>query len=160
MGILFMVLFTLAEVTLVILTFTIFSEKATWLRNRTIVRAVETALLPGIILLPTTTMKRRFLFALGIMVIRLIAAGIQWLVHHERAAGTRKKVSAVICCAESIFFMTVSVAPALPFVNIDDIPSTVEFRTEEIDGIIADKLADKFFAQADAPDNLNIHFFE
>lgn len=56
--------------------------------------------------------------------------------------------------------MTVSVAPALPFVNIDDIPSTVEFRTEEIDGIIADKLADKFFAQAYAPDNLNIHFFE
>lgn len=145
MGILFLILFTLAEVALVVLTFTKFSEKAAWLKNRTIIRAIELVLLLGIILLPATTMKWRFLFALAILAIRLISSIVEWLVNRRSVSGIRNKAAAVVCCVVSVFFMTVSAAPALPFVNFDDLPTKGEFNASEIDGMIAERFAQNLF---------------
>ena len=154
-----MVLFTLAEVTLVVLTFTKSDKKSAWLRNRTIVRAIETALLLGIILLPVTAMKWRFLFALGILIIRLIAAGIEWLTHYNDT-GIRKKAGAIVCCIVSIAMMTVSVAPALPYVNLDRLSSSKEFHAEKINDMIAERLAKEFLTEYRDNDNSQTHLFK
>lgn len=60
MGIIFFILFTLAEIALVVLTFTKFRKKVTWRRNRAIIRTAEVGLLLGMILIPTVNMKWRF----------------------------------------------------------------------------------------------------
>ena len=57
MGIIFFILFTLAEIGLVVLTFTKFREKAAWRKNRAIIRAAEVVLLLGMVLVPTTNLK-------------------------------------------------------------------------------------------------------
>ncbi len=63
----FFIAFIIAEVLLVVLTFTKFGEKAAWLKNRALIRAAETLLILGIVLVPATHMKWRFIIALFII---------------------------------------------------------------------------------------------
>ena len=65
MGLIFLIIFALAEIALVVLTFTRFGEKAAWLKNRAVIRTAEAALMLGIILVPATNLKWRFFFAMG-----------------------------------------------------------------------------------------------
>ena len=96
MGLLFLTLFVIAEVVLVVLTFTKFNEKAKCLRNRAIVTGTELILLLGIILLPTTYMKWRFFCALFVLFIRFAIEGISWLVKHKKAVGIKKKAGRIV----------------------------------------------------------------
>ena len=70
MGLLFLILFTLAEIALVVLTFTKFREKAAWRKNRVIIRAAEALLLLGIILVPAVHMKWRFFGVMMVLAVR------------------------------------------------------------------------------------------
>lgn len=65
-----------AEVALVRMTFTKWNEKPDWRRNRTLVRLIEAALVFGIVLLPITYMKWRFLIALVVLIVRFLIAGM------------------------------------------------------------------------------------
>ena len=85
MGIIFFILFTLAEIALVVLTFTKFREKAAWRRNRAIIRAAEVVLLLGMILIPTVNMKWRFFGALIVLAVRLLIAKKAGNGHQLRA---------------------------------------------------------------------------
>ena len=76
MGLIFLIIFALAEIALVVLTFTRFGEKAAWLKNRAVIRTAEAALMLGIILVPATNLKWRFFFAMGILAVRFLFAGI------------------------------------------------------------------------------------
>ena len=64
MGLIFLIVFALAEIALVVLTFTKFGEKAAWLKSRAVIRTAEAALMLGIILVPATNLKWRFFFAM------------------------------------------------------------------------------------------------
>ena len=101
MGIIFFILFTLAEIGLVVLTFTKFREKAAWRKNRAIIRAAEVVLLLGMVLVPTTNLKWRFFGALIVLAVRLLIAGIVWLVMRRRNNGVRKKPWTIISCIVS-----------------------------------------------------------
>lgn len=90
-------------------------------------------------------MKWRFLISLAVLVISLISSVVEWAVNHNKVTGLRKKAAAVICCVVSVFFMTVSTAPALPFVDVDNLPASGEYNAEEIDGIIAERFVENFF---------------
>lgn len=91
MGMVYLALFALAEILLVVLTFTKFQEKAAWRKNKVIIRAAETVILLGIILLPTVYLKWRFFAALGLVAVRFIFAGVMWLINHKKAEGMKKK---------------------------------------------------------------------
>ena len=112
MGILFFVLFALAEITLVVLTFTKYKDKTAWLKNRAIVRGAEAALLSAIILVPTVNMKWRFFMALGILAARFIFDGIMWLVKRKKASGLKKKGWSVVNCVLSVALIFTALAPA------------------------------------------------
>lgn len=101
MGLVFLIVFTLAEIALVVLTFTKFREKAAWRKNRAVIRAAEAVLMLGIILVPAVHMKWRFLGALFVLAVRLLIAGIVWLVMRRRNNGVRKKPWTIISCIVS-----------------------------------------------------------
>ena len=80
MEFMFMGLFILAEIVLTVLTFIRFKEKSDWLKNRMLVRIIETVLLTAIVLMPFTYMKWRFFAAMAVLIIRLLIAGIVCIV--------------------------------------------------------------------------------
>ena len=59
---------TESEVDFTLCFLCIFGEKAAWLKNRVIVRAIETALLLGLVLLPVVHLKWRFIAALAVFI--------------------------------------------------------------------------------------------
>ena len=139
MGIIFFILFTLAEIALVVLTFTKFREKAAWRRNRAIIRTAEVGLLLGMILIPTVNMKWRFFGALIVLAVRLLIAGIVWLVMRKRANGLRKKPVTVISCVLSVVLIAFSLVPAFIFTNYSGLPTTGEYKVIETSVIFVDK---------------------
>ena len=139
MGIIFFILFTLAEIALVVLTFTKFREKAAWRRNRAIIRAAEVGLLLGMILIPTVNMKWRFFGALIVLAVRLLIAGIVWLVMRKRSNGLRKKPVTVISCVLSVVLIAFSLVPAFIFTNYSGLPTTGEYKVIETSVIFVDK---------------------
>ena len=117
MGLVFLIVFTLAEIALVVLTFTKFREKAAWRKNRAVIRAAEAVLMLGIILVPAVHMKWRFFGALFVLAVRLLIAGIVWLVMRRRNNGVRKKPWTIISCIVSVSLIAASLAPAFIFSN-------------------------------------------
>ncbi len=139
MGILFLALFVIAEVALVVLTFTRFREKAAWRKNRMVIRAAEAVLLLGIILVPAVHMKWRFIGALIVLVIRLLIAGIVWLVKRKKDDGLRQKPRTVINCVFSIFLIMFALVPAFLFTNYNGLPNTGKYQVNEANAILIDK---------------------
>ena len=139
MGIVFFILFTLAEIALVVLTFTKFREKAVWRKNRAIIRAAEAALLLGMILIPAVNMKWRFFGALIVLAVRLLIAGIVWLVMRKKSNGLRKKPVTVISCVLSVVLIAFSLVPAFIFTNYNGLPTTGAYKVSETSAILVDK---------------------
>ncbi|MBQ2212866.1 MAG: hypothetical protein II410_08285, partial [Ruminococcus sp.] len=139
MGIIFFILFTLAEIGLVVLTFTKFREKASWRKNRAIIRAAEVVLLLGMVLVPTTNLKWRFFGALIVLAVRLLIAGIVWLVMRKKSNGLRKKPVTVISCVLSVVLIAFSLVPAFIFTNYNGLPTTGEYKVSETSAILVDK---------------------
>ena len=138
MGIIFFILFTLAEIALVVLTFTKFREKAAWRRNRAIIRAAEVVLLLGMILIPTVNMKWRFFGALIVLAVRLLISGIVWLVMRKKSNGLRKKPVTVFNCVLSMVLIAFSLVPAFIFTNYNGLPTTGEYKVKEASAILVD----------------------
>ena len=124
MGIVFLIIFTLAEIALVVLTFTKFREKTKWMQNRAVIRAAETLLLFGIVSVPAVHMKWRFFLALGVLVIRLLIAGIVWLARRKKAEGLRKKPRTVVSCVLSVILLALALVPSFLFTNYNGLPVT------------------------------------
>ena len=131
MGMTFLVLFAIAEITLVVLTFTKFGEKAAWLKNRVIIRAVETVLLLGMILLPAVHMKWRFFFTLLVVAVRFIFAGIMWIIKHKKIDGMKKKSWSVVNCVLSTALVAVSLVPAFIFTNYNRLSTTGNYKVAQ-----------------------------
>ena len=139
MGILFLILFTLAEIALVVLTFTKFREKSAWRKNRVIVRVIEVSLLLGIVLLPFTHMKWRFLFALIVVFIRLLLSLIVWLATRKKASDLRRKPATIVSCIFSIVLICISLIPAFLFINYNGLPTTGAYQVNEVSAILVDE---------------------
>lgn len=147
-----------AEVALVCMTFTKWSEKPEWRKNRALVRLIETALVFGIILLPTTHMKWRFLIALVVLIFRFLIAGISWLAGRKKT-GTRKKLWTVVNCVFSVILIAFTLIPSFVFSNYNGLPTTGEYSVNEISDILVDSSRKDPFESDGSDREVPVHFY-
>lgn len=147
-----------AEVALVVMTCTKCSEKPKWRRNRALVRLIETALMFGIILLPTTHMKWRFLIALVVLIVRFLIAGISWLAGRKKT-GTRKKGWTVVNCVFSVMLIAFTLIPSFVFSNYNGLPTTGEYSVSEVSGILVDSSRKDSFESDGSDREVPVHFY-
>ncbi|MBQ1507240.1 MAG: dienelactone hydrolase family protein [Ruminococcus sp.] len=159
MGLIFLVLFAAAEITLVVLTFTKFGEKAAWLKNRAIIRAVEAALLLGIILVPAVNMKWRFFLAMAFVAVRFLFDGISWLVRRGKISGMKKKIPSVFNCVFSVIFTGVALVPSFLFTNYNGLETTGEFKVKETSAILVDESRTDEFENDGSFREVPAHFY-
>ena len=159
MGLIFLILFTLAEIALVVLTLTKFNEKVKWLKNRAIVRTAELALMLGIILVPATNMKWRFFIALAVLVIRFLIAGISWLVRRRKPLGAKNKAATVVNCVITVLLFPIVLTPAFIFSNYNGLPVTGEFTVKQSDAVLVDKSRVDTFENDGSCTEVPAHFY-
>lgn len=138
MGLLFLILFMALEIALVVLTFTKWSEKSAFLRNRTAVTAVEFILLLLMVVLPTTYLKWRFTMALVVLGVRFVLAGISFLVKRKKVQGDVKKPSRIICSVLAVMLIAFSLVPSFVFANYNGLEVTGEYEVKETNAILID----------------------
>lgn len=138
MGLLFLIFFMALEIALVVLTFTKWSEKSAFLRNRTAVTAVEFILLLLMVVLPTTYLKWRFIMALVVLGVRFVLAGISFLVKRKKVQGDVKKSSRIICSVLAVILMAFSLVPSFVFANYNGLEVTGEYEVKETNAILID----------------------
>lgn len=159
MSYLFLALFAIAEIALVILTFTKFPEKAAWRKNRAFIRAAETVLLLGMILLPTVHLKWRFLFALIVLIMRLLIAGIVWLVNRKKTDGLRQKPRTVISCVFSVILISFALIPSFLLTNYNGLKKTGAYRVNEVSAILIDEGRTDPFENDGSYREIPVHFY-
>ena len=159
MGLLFLVMFALAEIVLVVLTFTKFRAKAAWRKNRMIIRAAEAVLMLGIVLVPAVHMKWRFYGVLAVLAVRLLIAGIVWLVMRKKNNGDRKKQWTIINCMVSLFLIAFALAPSFIFANYNNLPTTGEFAVKQSDAILVDESREDTFESDGSHVEVPAHFY-
>ena len=159
MGLTFLIILTIAEITLITLTFTKYSEKAAWLKNRTLVTAVETIILLAVVLLPVTHMKWRFALALVILIVRLLFELIRFAVRRKKASGLKHKAAAVASGVLSVVFVALSLAPAFIFTNYNGLENTGEHNVVTASAILVDKNRTDTFENDGSFREVPIHFF-
>lgn len=159
MGLLFLVLFVISEIVLVVLSFTKWSEKSKFLKNRAVITAIEFVLLLLMVVLPTTYMKWRFAMALGVLAVRFICSGISFLCKHQKVQGDVKKSARVVCCVLAVMFMAFSLVPSFMFSNYNGLKVTGEYEITECDAILVDNNRVDEFENDDSKREVPVHFY-
>lgn len=147
-----------AEVALVVMTCTKWKKKPEWRRNRVLVRLIETALVFGIVLLPITHMKWRFLIALVVLIVRFLIAGISWLARRKKT-GTRKKLWTVVNCVFSVILITLTLIPSFVFSNYNGLPTSGKYTVNEVSGILVDSSRKDSFESDGSDREVPVHFY-
>ncbi len=149
-----------AEIVLTVLTLTKFRNKAKWLQNRLIVRGAEAAFLLGIVVLPTTYLKWRFMTAILVLLFRVAVAGIQFLVRRKKAAEKTKKIpGTIIGCVVSVGIITISLTPALMFANYNGLPTTGDYQVKQCSAILIDHDRVDEFEDDGSYREVPVHFY-
>ncbi len=159
MGNLYLILFVVLEIALVVLTVTKWSEKADWLRNRTVITAVEFALLLLMAALPTTYMKWRFTCALAVLFVRFVIAGISFLVKRKKVAGTTKKAGRIVSCVIAVLLMIFALVPSFVFANYNGLEVTGEYEISECSAILVDNSRIDKFESDGSYREVPVHFY-
>lgn len=159
MGLLFLILFVVLEITLVVLTFTKWSEKSKFLRNRVAVIATEFLLLLLMVVLPTTYMKWRFAMALGVLVVRFVFAGISFLVKRKKVQGNVKKPARIVCCVLAVMLVAFSLVPSFIFSNYNGLEVTGEYEISECSTILIDSNRVDEFENDGSNREVPVHFY-
>ncbi len=159
MGLLFLILFTALEIALVVLTFTKWSEKSVFLRNRTAVTAVEFILLLLMVVLPTTYLKWRFTMALVVLGVRFVLAGISFLIKRKKVQGDVKKPARIICSVLAVMLMAFSLVPSFVFANYNGLEVTGEYEIKETNAILIDSNRLDEFENDGSNREVPVHFY-
>lgn len=159
MGLLFLILFVVLEIALVVLTFTKWSEKARFLRNRAVVTAAEFLILLLMVVLPTTYMKWRLVGALAVLGVRFVFAGISFLAKGKKVQGNVKKPARIICCVLVVVLMAFSLIPSFVFANYNGLEVTGAYEITESSVILIDSNRVDAFEKDGSNREVHVHFF-
>ena len=159
MGLLFLILFAVLEITLVVMTFTKWSEKSKFLKNRVLVTVSEFLILLLMVVLPNTFMKWRFAVALAVLFIRLVFSAVVYLAKHKNATGTKKKAGRVVSCVFSVILMIFSLVPSFVFTNYNGLEVTGEYKFKECNAILVDSSRIDEFENDGSNREVPVHFY-
>lgn len=113
-------------------------DKATFLRRRVVLRAIELAVAVAALVLPIWGQRWRFTGVVALTSILLVWAVLSYLVRHKQVTGRRGKVSAVCGATFCTLFLALALVPALVFTGYEGLPTTGQYQVREAGAIMTD----------------------
>ncbi len=130
---------TAAELALLLMTFAKQREKTQWLQNRALTRASEFVLLLGLVLLPVTHLKWRYMGALLLFGVLLLIAALSWLLKRKKATGRVGTARVIAGAVISVLLAAFALVPSFVFANYGGLQTTGAFRVREAEAILVDE---------------------
>lgn len=159
MGMVLFIFLLLMEIGLVILTFIKKREKARWLKDRVWFRLAETSVLLLLLVLPGVYNKFRFTAAFGLLLIRLLIAGIAYLAGRKKAEGTKRAAGLIVSCVLSVILIGGALMPAFIFTGYHGLPTTGDYAVKEMDVILVDASRLDTFENDGSYREVPVHFY-
>ena len=159
MGIFLSICFILLEISLMVFSFSRFSEKKQWLFARCIFRAAEIIVFLVVMLLPNVTFDFKYKMCFVILLIRLLRAFLMYLIRRTTATGKRSKAGAVFGAIASILILVMSLIPSFIFTEYAGLETTGEYETGEASAILIDKNRVEAFETDGSNREIPMHFY-
>lgn len=159
MGMVLFIFLLLMEIGLVILTFIKKREKVRWLKDRVWFRLAETSVLLLLLVLPGVYNKFRFTAAFGLLLIRLLIAGIAYLAGRKKAEGTKRAAGLIVSCVLSVILIGGALMPAFIFTGYHGLPTTGDYAVKEMDVILVDASRLDTFENDGSYREVPVHFY-
>lgn len=159
MGTLLLILFSVMEITLAVLSCTKYKEKLSRSKNKFIIRWAEAVLLLLILLIPAGQ-KWRFTVCLIILGIRLVFSGISFAVKFVKNDRREcSKAGAVINALWSIFIIGIALIPAFIFTGYNGLETTGQYGVKQTEAILIDSSRIEKYETDGSSREIPIHFY-
>ena len=114
------------------------SEKKEWTLRRLIVNACELIVFLAMVLLPGIDTGFRFAGLITILIIRIVVAGIFWLINRNNTK-VKKKVTIVLGAVLSVGLIASSMVPAFLFTDYAGRKTTGPYNVSQANAVMIDK---------------------
>ena len=155
--ILFAVL-AVTEAAFLISQFSAATEKRNWNKKRLLVNCMELAAFGVMLMLPDIDLSFRFMGLLMILFIRLLFAGIGFLLH-RKSSKIKTKPGKIMSCIFSILMLSFAMLPAFVFRNYSGRPLTGTYTPAECSAILTDISRTEQFEQDGSHREIPVHIF-
>lgn len=159
MGTVLLGLLTIMEIALVVITFTRFGEKISWLRNRAVCRAIEWFAFVLILLLMKRGGDFRFRFCLILLLIRAAVALILYLLKRRKASGNQSKAGAIVNAVCGIILLAISLIPSFLFTGYRGLETTGAYKVKHAAAIVVDENRTETFEMDGSKREVPVHFY-
>lgn len=133
-------------------------DSPSWLKGRLVVRALETALLVGLALMPFIYMKFRFTGAIVTLCILLVVALIRWLAGRKKP-GVKKKSAVVMSAVLTLLLLVPALMPVLIFTNYNGLPVAGSHEIASCEAILVDGARPDPFESDGSSREVPVHFY-
>ena len=158
MGIL-LLLFVIAEIVLLVITFREQKEKEQWLKNRVLTRVSEIVIFLVALLLPQVAWDFRFKLCFFLLVIRVATAAISYFVKKEKVQGDKSKVGAVMNALGGAVLLACSLVPALFFTGYEGLETSGEYEVGMTSAILVDENRVESFETDGSKREVPVYFY-
>lgn len=159
MGTLLLILFSVMEIGLAVLSCTKYRERLSRSKNKLIVRGTETVLLLIVLLIPAGQ-KWRFTVCLVILGIRLVFSGISFAVKFAKDDRREcSKAGVVINAVWSIFIIGIALIPAFIFTGYNGLKTTGQYGVKQTETILVDSSRMEKYETDGSSREIPIHFY-
>ena len=134
-----LLLFVIAEIVLLVITFREQKEKVQWLKNRVLTRVSEIVIFLVALLLPQVAWDFRFKLCFFLLIIRVATAAISYFVKKEKVQGDKSKVGAVMNALGGAVLLACSLVPALLFTGYEGLETSGEYEVGMTSAILIDE---------------------
>ena len=158
MGIL-LLLFVIAEIVLLVITFREQKEKEQWLKNRVLTRVSEIVIFLVALLLPQVAWDFRFKLCFFLLVIRVATAAISYLVKREKVKRNKSKVGAIMNALGGLVLLAGSLIPALLFTGYEGLETSGEYEVGMTSAILVDESRVESFETDGSKREVPVYFY-
>lgn len=156
--ILFVVLF-LSESGLAAFTLLRQKSRKEWIRNRLIINGTELLLFIIMTLLPGIDFTFRFTGLFILLVIRVLIAGIRFLLTYKRAEGEKKKVILILGSVLISAVMLLCLIPAFVFADYNGLETSGNYDVAEKSAILIDNSRTEEFENDGSKREVPVYFY-
>ena len=152
-------LFVVAEMALLVITFTKQIEKAQWLRNRVLMRMGETVFFLLALLLPQVSWDFRFQMCFFVLLIRVAVALVIYLIKGKKASGNKSKFGAAANAVAGILILALALTPAFIFTGYEGLETTGTYGVKQTAAILVDESRTETFETDGSKREIPVYFY-
>lgn len=158
MGILLLI-FLIAEVALITISFTKHRGRQEWLKNRIVTRVSETLLFLIALLLLQITWDFRFKICFYLLVIRVVTAIIGYMAKRKRELGEKSKVGIIVNAVGGMMLLGCSLIPAMLFTGYEGLETSGDYEVGMSSAILVDENRVESFEEDGSNREVPVYFY-